>query len=455
MADIFDKISPDSTAPGFDSSKYNTKLSPQDEIQFQGWKAKYAPNDSGTDYDLRGAYKAGIKPDAQRGHFPDTFKKPNHPTFSTESQYSGKDGFVGGKWGDGDSYTPSATNLQFKQPQELQQYFQQNEPNSKLNLPVQQKQDIFDRISRNYPVRSQLPGGDETNVRTELSNVAKQAPSVLPLVGGAFGGIPGAAAGSFAKQALSPEPSIGGGVADTFLNGVIPAGIEAGFAKGLKGSAAALISKLPQSVIDRIPGVVKSKLTTQLAEQSVPQAASVSAKQSADLVTKYAKPSTGSFDSAGLLDDLAGPNAAKYKMQFGEGGYKTLKNLADSANSAGVGKQADSLLSWKEGRKLAISAGGLHLLGVPPMVTGATTSLILGADAMKRVLGDPKLGALVLQALKTGGKAPESSMLMKSAMLGLRGTTLYLTGPDGQKDEVQVGQDQQGNPQLQTAAPKR
>lgn len=276
--------------------------------------------------------------------------------------------------------------------------------------------------------------------------------SALPIAGGTFGGIPGAAAGSFAKQALSSDPSIGGGVADTFLNGVIPAGIEAGFARGVRGSAAALISKLPQSVIDRIPGVLKSKLTGQLAEQSVPQAASISAKQSADLVSKYTKASTGSFDSAGLLDDLAGPNAAKYKMQFGEQGYKTLKDLADSANSAGVGKTPDSLFSWKEGRKLVIGGAGLHLLGIPPTVSG---SVILGADALKKVLGDPKLGALILQATKTGSKAPESSLLMKSAMLGLRGTTLYLTGPDGQKDEVQVSQDQQGNPQLQTAVPKR
>lgn len=544
MADIFDRISPDQQAmTGFDPSKYDTKLSPQDEIQFQGWKSKYAPKDSGADYDLRGAYKAGIKPDPQRGHFPDTFKKPNHPTFSTESQYSGKDGFVGGKWGDGDSYTPSATNLQFKQPQELQQYFQQNEPNSKLNLPVQQKQDIFDRISRNYPVRSQLPGGNEMNVGTELSHVAKQAPSVLPLVGGVLGGIPGAAAGSFAKQALSPEPSIGGGVADTFLNGVIPAGIEAGLSGGIKNGVSRLLSKLPEGILQKIPGYAKADISQKLASrmgseatlvQSAARAAranrvnlatptqvpagngildasgnpamktvlqdhpvystplgkklagvessapafskvapaadellsdiqsvrnaklmsgadNVSKIAANDLVTSNFKASSNSFNAAGMLDKMAGPKADVYKEALGKG-YDSFKQLLELGVQKGVGKETPNLFSWQEGRKLAITGSALQVLGIP---FKATEAVVLGADAMRKIAQDPKLGALILQAARTGSKSPESSVLMKSAMLGLRGTTLYLTGPDGQKDEVQVGQDQQGNPQLQTAAPKR
>jgi hypothetical protein len=38
---------------------------------------------------MRGYWKAnpGGKPDS-RGHFPDTFKLPNHPTFSAESKYA-------------------------------------------------------------------------------------------------------------------------------------------------------------------------------------------------------------------------------------------------------------------------------------------------------------------------------------------------------------------------------
>jgi hypothetical protein len=82
---------------------FDTQLSPLEEVQFMKWKQKFAPKDSGMDYDLRGAFKAGLTPDSKTGHWPDTFKKPNHPTFSIESIYApyGKPG----RW-DGETYIP-------------------------------------------------------------------------------------------------------------------------------------------------------------------------------------------------------------------------------------------------------------------------------------------------------------------------------------------------------------
>ncbi len=85
---------------------YNTKLSDDEEKKFQIWKAKYAPNDSGDDYDLRGAFKAGLKPDPKTGHWPDTFKKPNHPTFSNESKYAKDAPEKAGSW-KGEQYIPA------------------------------------------------------------------------------------------------------------------------------------------------------------------------------------------------------------------------------------------------------------------------------------------------------------------------------------------------------------
>lgn len=70
--------------------KYDTALTPDEETKFQAWKTANAPKDSGEDYDLRGAFKAGVKP-AANGHWPDTFKKPNHPTFSSDSKYATAD----------------------------------------------------------------------------------------------------------------------------------------------------------------------------------------------------------------------------------------------------------------------------------------------------------------------------------------------------------------------------
>lgn len=67
---------------------YSTPLSLHDEAAYQQWKIQNAPRDSGADYDLRGAYLANMQRDPDNGHMGDRFKKPNHPTFSDQSQYA-------------------------------------------------------------------------------------------------------------------------------------------------------------------------------------------------------------------------------------------------------------------------------------------------------------------------------------------------------------------------------
>jgi len=86
---------------------YNTDLG-DDEPNFQTWKAANAPSDTGADYDLRGAYKAGETKDSASGHWHDRFKKPNHPTFSDQSQYAtGDQRARAGHW-EGDTFVPPA-----------------------------------------------------------------------------------------------------------------------------------------------------------------------------------------------------------------------------------------------------------------------------------------------------------------------------------------------------------
>jgi hypothetical protein len=117
------------------SRGYNTQLSPEEEAKFPDWKAKYAPNDTGQDYDLRGAFRADVTPDPERGHLPDTFKKPNHPTFSDQSMYHGVNGNVGGTWGNDnnkDFFVPSTTNLENMHPDQLKDYFKRVEPDAEL-----------------------------------------------------------------------------------------------------------------------------------------------------------------------------------------------------------------------------------------------------------------------------------------------------------------------------------
>jgi len=89
---------------GLITPKYQTRLTPQEETQFQGWvkknKVPFDPSPQ-ADYDMRGFWKGlttgdpraktGISPYDGRMHFTDTWKTPYHKTFSNESIYAPPD----------------------------------------------------------------------------------------------------------------------------------------------------------------------------------------------------------------------------------------------------------------------------------------------------------------------------------------------------------------------------
>lgn len=115
------------------SDRYNTKLSPELEKEFL--KSPMAKDVY--DYDARGAWlemrNGTMSPDA-RGHLGDKYKKPNHPTFSVESIYNGRDGYRGGQWvqdgNGGMMFVVGETNMM--SPAQLQGYFLQIEPGVRL-----------------------------------------------------------------------------------------------------------------------------------------------------------------------------------------------------------------------------------------------------------------------------------------------------------------------------------
>ena len=80
------------------TDQYNTPLDDEEERRYHEWAAQNHREGDSFDYDMRGAWKQGERGDPQTGHFPDTYKKPNHPTFSDESQYDGSGGRRGGHW---------------------------------------------------------------------------------------------------------------------------------------------------------------------------------------------------------------------------------------------------------------------------------------------------------------------------------------------------------------------
>ena len=80
-----------------------TLIWPGEEITDEHWPGTVV--DSGQDYDYKSAVEAGAPPDPVTGHWPDKYKKPNHPTFSDESMYASQGN--PGHW-TGDVFTPAA-----------------------------------------------------------------------------------------------------------------------------------------------------------------------------------------------------------------------------------------------------------------------------------------------------------------------------------------------------------
>lgn len=115
------------------TTQYNTVLTPEQEAQFL---REYPDARDYYDYDMRGAWLAGAQK-AGNGHLPDTYKKPNHPTFSRGSQYSDPK-TPGGEWvqqGKKWRFVASPENLKYYTPDSLQSYFKTVEPDSELVLP--------------------------------------------------------------------------------------------------------------------------------------------------------------------------------------------------------------------------------------------------------------------------------------------------------------------------------
>lgn len=116
---------------------YDTPLTADQELDYSSKFGK----DANYDYDMKGYYSdnPGVNPNTDGQHYPDTYKKPWHPTFSDESMYNGVAGNQGGSWGTddtgADTFTPGSTNVQLHGLLGLMDYFDKNEPNAKLLMP--------------------------------------------------------------------------------------------------------------------------------------------------------------------------------------------------------------------------------------------------------------------------------------------------------------------------------
>ena len=117
---------------------YNTPLPTQMDA-YRMWRAKLPPNLQNTqDYDLQGAFLGNAQA-AANNHLSDQWKKPNHITFSDQSQYSTPQ-MQGGHWSeDGQKagvYWASQQNLNNSGALGLSNYFSNYEPDWPVILPI-------------------------------------------------------------------------------------------------------------------------------------------------------------------------------------------------------------------------------------------------------------------------------------------------------------------------------
>jgi hypothetical protein len=91
-------------------NSYDTKLTPTQEAKYKLAAKKAGRIKDTANYDLRGAWLENPKSISGADHLTDKWKKPNHPTFSTDSKYSTSSN-PGGTWvagkSDSWSFTPS------------------------------------------------------------------------------------------------------------------------------------------------------------------------------------------------------------------------------------------------------------------------------------------------------------------------------------------------------------
>ena len=126
--------------------EYNTALTEEEKIKYNAWVASESKRqgrdimwDLGT-YDIQGFWKSGdhMKMD-EDNHGSDKWKKPNHPTFSNQSNYHNVDGYIGGTWAEDGGYTPSDYTTKLYDKNYYDKLFGR-EPNRPEYLNLQKKQ---------------------------------------------------------------------------------------------------------------------------------------------------------------------------------------------------------------------------------------------------------------------------------------------------------------------------
>lgn len=294
------------------------------------------------------------------------------------------------------------------------------------------------------------PGGVEDAIR----NSPLMIPMAASAIGGTFGGIPGAAAGSlvgevlkhFAPKTFSADeqaPSLGDSATnigmDTLTQGVIPKVVGGAISSlgSKEGRAALMASKIGR----QIPAVKNALEDTTLKGFIDPETqGGHNLAETINVKKIFSKGMSGDkiTNPSAILDEL---KSSDYDFTVSP---EVKSGIQDFVSTIKEQKgNGSNILNYSKNRLLlsvpAIAAGVATGHGV---ATAAGAGAVMLADsALKRALANPETARLLTLAAKSGLDTPEAGIIQKALIGSLRGAEVYFLSPEGKQEPAQIGQD--------------
>jgi hypothetical protein len=314
-----------------------------------------------------------------------------------------------------------------------------------------------------------------------LTRLASALPAIGATVGAPEGGamaVPGAAAGSFIKRGLqSAFPKLfgsipqgqgaGGDLADTAMD-TVGAGVLPGvLGKGI--SKIASIAQAPKAALaDTLATTFKDTAPVQKAvagdigdtvnaftNNDFSSVTNPNLKATRELFAKGYSPSSGKLDAGKLIDELkVNPDAYKAIPKDMQGTMQEFLEQAQKMQSDKTGGSNGHLLSMvKNAPVLAIpgAVGGMALGGAMGhgyvgATVGAGAGIILGEKAISKLMSNPEIARLTIQAMKQPGSAESSKVISKVLLNALRGTEVLVSSGDPDSKPEKAVVNEQGIP---------
>jgi hypothetical protein len=147
-----------------------------------------------------------------------------------------------------------------------------------------------------------------------------------------------------------------------------------------------------------------------------------------NLIRQTYKGQNNTINASKALDLLSGKNKEVYDEAIGKSHIKTIKDLLQKMQKYET-KEAigDRGLNYVKNR-LTLALGGLitgSFGGATTGIAASAASIILGENALKRIVSNPEVAELAIKALETPIKDSSSKLIRNSLLFALRGTVVY------------------------------